>query len=105
MQLEGYEVKTAATGEEALALYQSFQPQVVLLDLGLRGGMDGYEVARRLREQPGGQNLLLIAVTGYSHEEARAGSRAAGFDHHLVKPIDSDELAALLAEVDGGSVS
>jgi len=105
LQLEGYEVKTAATGEAALALYQSFQPQVVLLDIGLHGGMDGCEVARRLREQPGGQGLLLIAVTGYSHEEARAGTRAAGFDHHLVKPIDPDELAALLAEVDAGSVS
>jgi CheY-like chemotaxis protein len=71
---------------------------VVLLDIGLPG-LTGYEVARRLREEYGGEALTLTAVTGYGQEEDRRQSRAAGFDLHWVKPVDPEVVLALLAEV------
>lgn len=99
LELEGHTVRTAASGEAALALARDFRPHLVLLDIGLRG-MDGYEVARQLRARQGaGARLRLVAVTGYGHEEARARSRDAGFDQHLVKPVHPEALVALLAEV------
>ncbi len=72
------------------------RPEVVLLDIGLPG-MDGYEVASRLRATPGLAGLRLVAVTGYGQESDRRRARLAGFDHHLVKPVDLDRLRALLA--------
>jgi CheY-like chemotaxis protein len=69
---------------------------VVLLDIGMPG-MDGYETARRLRELPGAGGLRLVALTGYSREEDRQRSRAAGFDDHLVKPAGVDALTRVLA--------
>ncbi len=94
----GFQVTHARSGEEAL---QALVPEgngfgVVLLDLGLPR-MDGYEVARRLREQPGLENVLLVALTGYGQEEDRRRSGEAGFDRHLVKPADSTALQDLLA--------
>jgi CheY-like chemotaxis protein len=71
---------------------------VVLLDLGMPG-MDGYEVARRLREQEDGARMTIIAVTGYGQDEDRERTRAAGFDHHLVKPVDLDAFRRLLREM------
>jgi PAS domain S-box-containing protein len=91
--LWGHEVKTAFDGNAALAVAAGFAPEVVLLDLGLPG-LDGYEVARRLRA--GGLRGLLVAVTGYGREEDRARSRDAGFDRHLLKPVDLDALRAIL---------
>jgi CheY-like chemotaxis protein len=67
----------------------------VLLDIGLPK-MNGYEVARRLRQQPGLNKPLLVALTGYGQEEDRRRSRQAGFDHHLVKPVDPDTLRAVI---------
>jgi CheY-like chemotaxis protein len=96
LDLEGHQVKTALDGPTGLKLAAEFQPEVILLDLGLPG-MDGYAVARQLRARPETQNVLLIAVTGYGREEDRARTQAAGFDHHLVKPIDLEELTTLLA--------
>jgi CheY-like chemotaxis protein len=100
LSLEGHQVKVAPTGQAALELAASFRPEAVLLDIGLKG-MDGYEVARRLRELPEGREALLVAVTGYGHEDARARSLAAGFDHHLVKPVDPERLLDLLAGIGG----
>jgi CheY-like chemotaxis protein len=101
LQLEGHEVRAAASGEAALALARSFRPRVVLLDIGLQG-MDGYQVARQLRaQQTADEKLCLVAVTGYGHEEARARSEDAGFDRHLVKPVDPEALCKLLADIDG----
>ena len=98
LEIKGHEVRTAATGEAALDLVQSFRPRVVLLDIGLQG-MDGYEVAQKLRSRGGeAENICLIAVTGYDDETARARSRAAGFDRHLVKPVSPDTIYQLLAE-------
>jgi two-component system CheB/CheR fusion protein len=98
LQLEDCAVRAAHTGHEALAAACTFQPQLVLLDIGLPG-MDGYEVARRLRgQQPEGQRLLLVALSGYGDEASRARSQRAGFDRHLVKPVAPETLRALLAE-------
>ena len=96
LQLQGYEVRVAHSGAEALDQARAFRPQVALLDIGLHG-MDGYETARRLRDLPGGDAMRLVAVTGYGDASARARSREAGFDHHLIKPVDPEELMRLAA--------
>lgn len=95
LRSHGHEVAEAHDGPSALAEAQQFQPNVVVLDIGLPQ-MDGYEVARRLREQFFGRPLRLIAMTGYGQEEDRRRSVAAGFDCHLVKPVDPHELERLL---------
>ena len=100
LQLSGHQARTAHNGPGALAAAGAFRPEVVLLDIGLPG-MDGYEVARRLRAGPGGEKMLLVAQTGYGQEEDRCRSRQAGFDAHLVKPVDPGALQALLADFDG----
>jgi signal transduction histidine kinase len=94
--LAGFEVIGVASGLEALEKAPGFGPNAVLLDVGLPD-MSGYEVARRLRENPRFASVLFIALTGYDTPEARALSAAAGFDHHMVKPINFDNLAALLS--------
>jgi CheY-like chemotaxis protein len=101
LKLEGYDVQVAHDGAVVLEAARRFRPEVVLLDIGLPG-MDGYQLAGRLRQD---QALrvhiaLLVAVTGYAEDEARRRSREAGFDHHLVKPIDPDALLALLASLE-----
>ncbi|MGE3774446.1 MAG: ATP-binding protein [Gammaproteobacteria bacterium] len=90
----GADVEVAYGGHECLEAYSRYEPDVVLLDIGMPG-IDGYEVARRLRAQdPGG--AVLVALTGWGQEEARRKGRDAGFDHHLVKPVDLERLRALL---------
>jgi len=98
LELEGHQVRGADSGDTALNQVQAFHPQVVILDIGLPG-QDGYEVARRIRQTPGGERMKLLAVSGYSHEDALERSRQAGFDRHLVKPVDPEMLGALLAEI------
>jgi PAS domain S-box-containing protein len=94
---EGHDVRTAADGPEALAVASGFRPDVVLLDIGLPG-MDGYEVARRLREIPECRSVFIAAVSGYGQPEDRIRSQAAGFDEHLLKPVSAGPLLALLKE-------
>jgi len=96
LRIWGHEVTVAHDGAAALGAVPEARPEVVLLDIGLPG-MDGYEVASRLRATPGLAGLRLIAVTGYGQESDRRRARLAGFDHHLVKPVDLDRLRALLA--------
>ncbi len=96
--LLGHEVRIAHDGPGALELARGFRPQVVLLDIGMPG-MDGYEVARRLRQEPGLENVRLAALTGWGQPEDRRRSAEAGFDHHLVKPVDPDALTKVLAEM------
>jgi PAS domain S-box-containing protein len=96
LSMAGYEVKGVSTGSEALEQAPAFGPSVVLLDVGLPG-LSGYEVARRLRDMPQFVGTTLIAITGYDTPEARALSAAAGFDHHVCKPVNFDELATLLS--------
>jgi CheY-like chemotaxis protein len=91
-----HESCVAYTGESALETVKSFHPDVVLLDIGLPG-IAGYEVARQLRQQPEFSGTLLVAVTGYGQEEDRRRSRAAGFNHHLVKPVSPEVLRQILA--------
>jgi CheY-like chemotaxis protein len=92
---EGHEVRTAGDGPDALREAESFCPDVVLLDIGLPG-MDGYEVARRLRTLPAARNALIVAVSGYGQAEDRERSRAAGFDDHLLKPVSPNRLLDLV---------
>jgi signal transduction histidine kinase/DNA-binding response OmpR family regulator len=96
LRLDGFEVRTVYDGPGALDVAESFHPQAVLLDIGLPG-MDGYEVARRLRQRPQFTRVLLVAVTGYNQEDDRRRSQEAGFDHYMVKPVDPEVLATLLA--------
>jgi PAS domain S-box-containing protein len=96
LELNGHEVRMAHDGPAALEMAYSFHPQVVVLDIGLPG-MDGYEVARRLRSEAQMQNVILIALTGYGQSEDRQHSLAAGFNHHLVKPVDPEVLQTLIA--------
>jgi CheY-like chemotaxis protein/two-component sensor histidine kinase len=91
----GHDARSARDGVEALDMAADFQPEVVLLDIGLPG-MDGYEVARRMHALPGLRNTVLIAMTGYGQEEDRMRSREAGFARHLVKPADPGSLRTLL---------
>jgi CheY-like chemotaxis protein/anti-sigma regulatory factor (Ser/Thr protein kinase) len=102
LELDGHEVSVVHDGTAALGRVETFAPEVVFLDIGLPG-LDGYEVARRLRRRPGGAELRLVAVTGYGQASDRQRSREAGFDHHLVKPVELDTVRALVAETDGAS--
>jgi two-component system, chemotaxis family, CheB/CheR fusion protein len=93
----GHEVAVAHDGPGALALAESFAPESALVDIGLPG-MDGYELARRFREQPRYRDLVLVALTGYGREEDRSAAHAAGFDGHLVKPAEVEALEGILAK-------
>jgi signal transduction histidine kinase len=96
LEMEGFEVKVASEGVSALQIAEHFRPDVVLLDIGLPG-MNGFEVAHRLRLQPQSRDALLIALTGYGEAESRSRSAKAGFDFHMVKPADVNLLLSMLA--------
>jgi len=96
LRLKGHEVHVASDGFEAVRTAVAIRPEVVVLDIGMPG-MDGYEVARQLRQTPDVSTMRLVALTGYGQEEDRHLSREAGFDDHLVKPIDLAVLDQLLA--------
>jgi CheY-like chemotaxis protein len=100
LRLMGNEVRTAYDGEEAVTAAGEYRPDVVLLDIGLPK-LNGYEACRRIREQPWSKNVILVAVTGWGQEEDRRRSHEAGFDKHMVKPVDSRALMKLLAELVG----
>jgi two-component system CheB/CheR fusion protein len=96
LTMEGFDVRSASCGLEALEVVPLFQPTVVLLDVGLPD-LSGYDVARLLRGMPQFASTLLIAITGYDTQEAHALSAAAGFDHHISKPMNLESLKALLS--------
>ena len=96
LQIDGHEVETALSGSEALERLASYRPEVAILDIGLPG-LDGYEVARRIRASADGPRIQLIAVTGYGREEDRDRAREAGFAAHLVKPVEFSALQRVLA--------
>lgn len=98
-ELWGYEVVCAFDGRHALETAAKYQPDAVFLDIGLPG-MDGYEIAERLRELPQGTRAVLVAITGYGQDEDRRRSREAGIDHHLVKPVAPEALHELLQSLD-----
>ena len=95
LEMWGHEVAFAFDGPSALETAEQWQPEAVFLDIGLPG-MDGYEVAERLRELPHAKDAVLIAITGYGQEDDRLRSRQAGIDHHLVKPVAPDALRSLI---------
>ena len=96
LRMQGNDVRTVHDGEAALRAAQTFRPEVVFLDIGLPG-MDGYEVARALRAMPELAGVRLAALTGYGKDEDRYRAREAGFDVHLVKPVDPERLEQILA--------
>jgi CheY-like chemotaxis protein len=102
-RLYGQEVRVANDGPEAMMIAEEFRPEVILLDIGLPG-MDGNEVARRLRERPEFEKALIVALTGWGQESDVERSRAAGFDHHLVKPANPEAILELLSENGKGEV-
>jgi two-component system CheB/CheR fusion protein len=98
LEMSGHEVEIAHDGRQGLEAAKRFLPDVVLCDIGLPGGLDGYEVARRMREDPALGRTKLIALTGYGQEEDQRRAREAGFDVHLTKPADPVALGRLLSE-------
>jgi two-component system CheB/CheR fusion protein len=98
LEQAGFECRAAESGVAALDLAAEFRPDIAILDLGLPG-MDGFEVARRLRRDSRHAGLCLVALTGYGQASDRAISREAGFDEHLVKPVQGEQLLALLADM------
>lgn len=98
MKLLGNDVRIVNDGLAAVAVANEFEPQVVLLDIGLPT-LNGYEAARKIRKQPWGSQAVLVAVTGWGETVDRQRSKKAGFDHHLVKPVEPDVLTTLLASL------
>jgi PAS domain S-box-containing protein len=98
LELLGHDVQSAGDGLTALDLAESFRPDIVLLDIGMPR-MNGYEVARRLRQTSAGQRAVLIAMTGWGQEEDRRRTKDAGFDHHLTKPVELDHLEQLVQQL------
>ena len=95
LDLDGFSVSTVYDGVAAVAMAEAFQPEIVVMDIGMPG-MDGYDAARLIRQQPGGAGMVLIAVTGWGQATDKKRASAAGFDHHLVKPVDYDLLMLCL---------
>lgn len=96
LELLGHEVQVAHDGRAGLEAAHTAVPDIILVDIGLPG-MDGYEVARRARQDPLLERTHLVAVTGYGSEDDKRAARAAGFDEHMVKPLDPDALQALIS--------
>jgi PAS domain S-box-containing protein len=100
LSILGADVRIARSGAEAIEIFESYLPSVVLLDIGMPG-MNGYEVARAIRSRFPGQATTLVALTGWGQDDDRRRAREAGFDHHLVKPAEIDTLQQLLASLQG----
>jgi len=93
----GHAVDYVTSSQAVVDVAKRLRPWLVFLDIGMPN-MDGYEVAGRLRDQPDGNDILLVAVTGWGQPDDRLRSRTAGFDHHMVKPVEPDDLQRLLAQ-------
>ena len=96
LELWGHEVSVASDGREGIDAIKTQRPEIALVDIGLPV-TDGYELARRLQRTASRKNVLLVALTGYGSPEQRARALEAGFDLHLVKPVEPDQLAALIS--------
>ncbi|HXR90604.1 MAG TPA: ATP-binding protein [Steroidobacteraceae bacterium] len=102
LELAGHEVLEAAEGQAGLELLKSALPDIAVIDVGLPG-LNGYEIASRFRQEPQSNRVMLVALTGYGTPEARERSRAAGFDHHLIKPVDPAVLSDLMGRAIPGA--
>ena len=98
LSLSGHETHIALDGDQAVKAAERLLPDAILLDIGLPR-IDGYEVCRRIREQPWGRGLMIVALTGWGQEEDRQKSKEAGFNTHLVKPVDDEVIMNLLASL------
>jgi len=98
LQLLGSEVRTAHDGLQAVEAAQAFRPELILMDVGMPR-LNGYEAARRIREQPWGQDALIVTLTGWGQESDKARSQEAGCNEHMVKPIKLAEVEGLLARL------
>lgn len=96
LKLKGNEVYTRYDGHAAVAAAESLQPDVIILDIAMPN-LDGYETCQLIRKQPWAKDIFLVALSGYGQEKDKLLSRQAGFDDHLVKPVDLDALTRLLA--------
>ena len=103
LRIMGNEPRMVYDGLEAVTAAGEFQPNVVLLDIGLPK-LNGYEAAQRIREQPLGKRMVLIALTGWGQDEDKRRSSEAGFDHHMVKPVEPDALMNMLSRLQGALV-
>jgi CheY-like chemotaxis protein len=99
LRLQGHEVRVAYSGMAAVEMTKTYTPDAVFLDIGMPG-MDGYETARRIREQPGMGGVILAALTGWGQKEDRRRTAEAGFDHHLVKPPELKAVESVLATLE-----
>jgi CheY-like chemotaxis protein len=99
LEMQGNETRVAHDGADALAAARTFKPHVALLDIGMPK-LNGFDVARRIRTEDWGKAVALVAVTGWGQDEIRRRSHEAGFDHHLVKPVEPDALVELLREME-----
>ena len=98
LRLEGHEVRVAFSGMAALEMTKAYSPDAIFLDIGMPG-MDGYDVARRMRQQDGLENVVLVALTGWGQQEDRRRTAEAGFNYHLVKPPEPEAVDRLLGEL------
>jgi CheY-like chemotaxis protein len=96
LEISDHDTRSAYDGEQALRIAEEFRPHVVLLDIGLPK-LNGYEVCRRIRQEPWGKDILMVALTGWGQNDDRRKSREAGFDAHLVKPVGHESLMEVLS--------
>jgi signal transduction histidine kinase/ActR/RegA family two-component response regulator len=94
LEIDGFDVRAVYDGAAAVAAVAQSQPDMVIMDLGMPG-MDGYETARAIRQRPGAERILMLALTGWGQSDARRRTMEAGFDHHLVKPVELDQIIRL----------
>lgn len=97
LEMSGHEVHLAYDGEQALAMARELLPEIALVDIGLPK-LNGYGVAECIRAEPWGEKMVLIALTGWGHEDDKRRALAAGFNFHLTKPVDPDQVDALIAQ-------
>jgi CheY-like chemotaxis protein len=95
LRLEGHEVELATNGTDALQLFERTRPEIAILDIGMPG-LNGYEVAQRIRGRSENRKVLLIALTGWGQDTDKARAAEAGFDHHFTKPVEPTALSQLL---------
>jgi CheY-like chemotaxis protein len=98
LEMMGHQVRSACDGLEAVEIAESFRPDVILLDIGMPR-LNGYDACRRIREQSWGRNVVVVALTGWGQDEDRQRSQVAGFDYHLVKPVEPEKLEVLLTRL------
>ena len=97
LEMSGHEVHLAYDGEQAVAMARDLLPEIALVDIGLPK-LNGYGVAEHIRAEPWGEKMVLIALTGWGHEDDKRRAIAAGFNFHLTKPVDPDQVDALIAQ-------